>query len=1081
MPNTAKPLSLEWLLNIRYNHFYFHELLRSYQRGEVTPFIGAGLSVPYGLPSWSTFLLALAEGPHARDQVQVHIQKGEFEEAAQLLAESLSLERLEEQIRVRFSEQIGMEPTSSAMALIPKLFPGAVVTTNFDRVLERAYSKPPRTIPGALADAAVEALKDGSQAIIKLHGDASHRQHRVLTLEEYDAHYGAEFEHAIRQSLPSLLNYLFNARTVLFLGASLGPDRTIRLLRQLRPTPQHFAFLALPDDPEEASQRDRFLCECRIRPIWFPSGRYDAIPVFLKELDSSQGTRGKGDASSITKTNALDGATPPRPSTWWIASIGWLSLRRSADFVKAFQASLPARLQANLGLQIALDRGDREFAIGDERGWERTARATSNEKEAATRIVVGGAGIGKSRFVAQWLEADSAGVSLTLFCRADVLWSATRDPDVLWDVLYRQVTESVGGETLSRLAFGFLMRRKRWQLVVEDTHHVATLRAMTTALHEQLRRAFGKRARYRLYLTSRERLSLQDKLFLSGASVIELTALTQLEAQEFFQSLCQKNGAPHGVAVIGKALEQAFTAESSRTPLFVVICAWLATVSAVTPEDVSKILAMKSAELFRKLHWELWRRARSLSGWSFEGLLQAQGALAKRHWPNWAGIEVSAADAALQQHSEPGAPPLSSAELTRDGFLVRSPGALGPETISFPHQSIADFLLVSELLRTRDLSPLRAHAGSQRMEGLSEFFAAQASSSEELSELASLDLPLYCRSFRGWLIREPRTTEEFSRAHTRSAELVATCLSDAHEVSENAWLEVCSALADRYQPWRSLFCQCLEGVLPNATNIQVLLAVSGDPCRALLATWLAMAPDTFRALLARPALREFVEELAQREGWSTLAGWVAFGLLWDPLEREARSRLTGRISSSLARASDQQLEVIVQTDQARLAAVLEFASLEQRQRVARLYAKVTGWTLVPVGEYPVNDRGKERSVQVRAAILVRCEPTILRGVYTSESANAAVQRKVVASAIMTEWHGRVVQQYFSDPRANASAPYEGVVFRCSDATEREVLRTKAYSYGLYFITRTGAPLVPPAGGDNEIPIRSLAWHEMKTV
>jgi hypothetical protein len=49
----------------------------------VIPFVGAGLSIPFGFPGWGAFLLSQARAAGIEKQIQKRIDAGEYEEAAE--------------------------------------------------------------------------------------------------------------------------------------------------------------------------------------------------------------------------------------------------------------------------------------------------------------------------------------------------------------------------------------------------------------------------------------------------------------------------------------------------------------------------------------------------------------------------------------------------------------------------------------------------------------------------------------------------------------------------------------------------------------------------------------------------------------------------------------------------------------------------------------------------------------------------------------------------------------------------------------------------------------------------------------
>jgi hypothetical protein len=167
------------------------------------------------------------------------------------------------------------------------------VTTNFDRVLEGVFKEAEEPFDervfGAKPDLFAAALHQDKRYLLKIHGDVLERTDRVLTLTEYEHHYGSKLAGGadLTRPLPRLLKQLFTSRTLLFLGCSLGPDRTLVLLKRVADEdgapPPHFAIvptIAEADMPARA----RFLAQHHVRPLWYPAGRHEAVETFLSAL-----------------------------------------------------------------------------------------------------------------------------------------------------------------------------------------------------------------------------------------------------------------------------------------------------------------------------------------------------------------------------------------------------------------------------------------------------------------------------------------------------------------------------------------------------------------------------------------------------------------------------------------------------------------------------------------------------------------------------------------------------------------------------------------------------------------------------
>ena len=75
---------------------------------------------------------------------------------------------------------------------------------------------------------------------------------------------------------------------MLFLGCSLGRDRTVGLIEEVSRTdahmPNHYAFLQKPTSESDLIDREDFLTERGIFPIWYDLPHDDAIMALLDGL-----------------------------------------------------------------------------------------------------------------------------------------------------------------------------------------------------------------------------------------------------------------------------------------------------------------------------------------------------------------------------------------------------------------------------------------------------------------------------------------------------------------------------------------------------------------------------------------------------------------------------------------------------------------------------------------------------------------------------------------------------------------------------------------------------------------------------
>jgi SIR2-like domain len=207
----------------------------------IVPFVGAGLSVDFGVPSWPQFLTEAAEFHDAPEKVLAEIKASRLIQAATLLA--TDPDRFQAMVAAAFGAGVNPQKTLSfAVGRLPLLAAGPVITTNFDSVLETAFLRAgaqfDRVITGTEPDNVIRAMHRNEHALIKIHGDAADRTARVFTGLEYDAQY---------KGISRLARVMFTNRPLLFLGCSLDKDRTLDVLEAIHqeiPGLAHYAVLA---------------------------------------------------------------------------------------------------------------------------------------------------------------------------------------------------------------------------------------------------------------------------------------------------------------------------------------------------------------------------------------------------------------------------------------------------------------------------------------------------------------------------------------------------------------------------------------------------------------------------------------------------------------------------------------------------------------------------------------------------------------------------------------------------------------------------------------------------------------------
>jgi NB-ARC domain/TIR domain/SIR2-like domain len=252
----------------------------------LVPFVGAGLSVDFGYPTWGQFLQETAVKFGVGTRIASLLANYKYEEAAEELAQRP--QAFDDDLRLRFDRRELPRPLSKgAVRHLPRIAHGPVLTTNFDRVLELAFADVGRDIdafPGVRIREASRAIQLREPVLLKLHGDYSDFASRVLTLSEYSREYGSPEPGRVDFSrpLPSVLAQALGAGPFLFLGCSLNSDRTTRVIAEIAKRLPGIVHFALLPDSENTPNRLRQLDSWNIRPLFFPEEQFGKIEQFLE-------------------------------------------------------------------------------------------------------------------------------------------------------------------------------------------------------------------------------------------------------------------------------------------------------------------------------------------------------------------------------------------------------------------------------------------------------------------------------------------------------------------------------------------------------------------------------------------------------------------------------------------------------------------------------------------------------------------------------------------------------------------------------------------------------------------------------
>lgn len=247
------------------------------RHGKLALFIGAGVSIGAGLPSW-TKLLEILE-TQASDRIAgIDTDELSLLDRAELLSAVLHPDELRETIRrsVR-ADRYGL-PHSSLASLGCR----EVVTTNYDTLYEKAArfvsDRPISVLP-------FMPTHGDAPWVLKMHGDAEHDSELVLTRSDF-VHYDTA-----SRPMASLLQGLMVTKHLLIVGASLEDENFLRLALEVKrfrhrdiPEPVGTVVTLAPDRARELMWEDFFT----FLPVGSSSGttaeNARALSIFLDRV-----------------------------------------------------------------------------------------------------------------------------------------------------------------------------------------------------------------------------------------------------------------------------------------------------------------------------------------------------------------------------------------------------------------------------------------------------------------------------------------------------------------------------------------------------------------------------------------------------------------------------------------------------------------------------------------------------------------------------------------------------------------------------------------------------------------------------
>lgn len=281
---------------VKLNPEFFSEMTFDYECNRILkciPFVGAGMSVDFGLPTWVEFIKELAEQQGNRDIVSL-LDENEDQEDFNLEEAASKVYRnpiaFASYAKPRFNINITDDQIdNSSVKILPKLFQkSAIITTNYDNVLSQVYARNNlhrQVINYTEFENVDAAMFNNGNCIIKLHGSFDMGGHYIFTKEQYDKVYNdVRFKDE--------LSIVLRSRPLLFLGCSLIRERFLETWKNLANRNEdfyHYAILSAKKDEEEQRKYEEQIIQHHIYPIWYPAERHEYVGYILKLIGIQAG------------------------------------------------------------------------------------------------------------------------------------------------------------------------------------------------------------------------------------------------------------------------------------------------------------------------------------------------------------------------------------------------------------------------------------------------------------------------------------------------------------------------------------------------------------------------------------------------------------------------------------------------------------------------------------------------------------------------------------------------------------------------------------------------------------------------
>lgn len=241
-------------------------------------FIGAGVSMGAGYPSWVELLKDIGE--------ELGVGSSDVNDLAALAQWSIQENGGATRVRNVLKEQIGQNyDVPEALQIMARLPVRHIWTTNYDRLVERAFEAIDRPIDPIAGpkDLALRATP-GATRLYKMHGSIDRLDDVVISTDDY------ELYRSTRGAYLPLLQAHLTSMSMLFVGLSFTDPNVRHVLSLIRESftdapPEHFAIVKPPRKGDFKTEEE-FKARLAQHRLWAKDlRRYGLVAVEIDDYD----------------------------------------------------------------------------------------------------------------------------------------------------------------------------------------------------------------------------------------------------------------------------------------------------------------------------------------------------------------------------------------------------------------------------------------------------------------------------------------------------------------------------------------------------------------------------------------------------------------------------------------------------------------------------------------------------------------------------------------------------------------------------------------------------------------------------